>query len=270
MRGLRLTSQFRHHSVWTPVIGTKQAANQLPSSWTVPLISTHGLGFDVLRTSTWVPRHLSRRKVQHEGSSSLFCVEARHLLPEERLSRSRPRSRPRSDQKADDGLSAAPAHHAETISPVSMSKNLCAVCNGIFTGLLVEGFDRRMPHHPSVAALKRAAEEGCSVCKMIAHQLPSHIIALGDSGLSVPDPISWTLRWYGGEESIDQQKKGYIDYGGIIIKSSYFVSCFRLLGTRSKSLGHPLRNSDRLKGQGGHKLTFWKHRFERANYHPSS
>ncbi|KAK3396576.1 HET-domain-containing protein [Sordaria brevicollis] len=139
-------------------------------------------------------------------------------------------------QNAHDGLPAAPDHHSKaeagTELPVSSSTTLCHVCNGIFTGLLVTGEGRNMPHHPSVAALKRAAEEGCSICKMIAPKIPPRTVALGDSDLSKTDPIFWSLNLYGGEDYNDQQNGGYIDYGAIVITPNEYACCFRLLGTR--------------------------------------
>ncbi|KAK1783665.1 heterokaryon incompatibility protein-domain-containing protein [Copromyces sp. CBS 386.78] len=121
--------------------------------------------------------------------------------------------------KADDQPPTACAHHntpgAETTSPVSMSTMLCAVCNGIFTGLLVERTD--MPHHQSLSCLRRSAEKGCYICKLVAVNVQNGM----SNGLYDGEPLSfeWYLSFFGFHPIPHDEIELYIIHGILSISS---------------------------------------------------
>ncbi|KAK3500575.1 HET-domain-containing protein [Neurospora crassa] len=90
-----------------------------------------------------------------------------------------------------------------------MSTRLCAVCNGIFTGLLV---DRRlMPHHQSVASLRRSAEEGCYICNLVSAMLEFDKVSDDDG------PFQWML-YTNSEEGLHNPQQ-YKTYGRLSIEA---------------------------------------------------
>ncbi|KAK3334989.1 HET-domain-containing protein [Neurospora tetraspora] len=80
-----------------------------------------------------------------------------------------------------------------------MSTRLCAVCNAIFTGLLVNTM--RMPHHRSVASLRRSVEEGCYICIFFVAAMPQYNIFNANGAFSwglnmVPEGRRWNFGPY--------------------------------------------------------------------------
>lgn len=158
---------------------------------------------------------------------------------------SRRKKRPRSRRSPAGSLACRNTAEAETTSPVSVPISLCAVCDGMFTGLLV--MERGIPHHQSIASLLRAAGEGCHICKMIAGNVQSNITTFSGSDIPKTASFEWSLHLKGVEE-LGKQNGLYIDYGHIIIYSIHHRMCLRLLGTKGKVAAHSDRTNGRLKG----------------------
>ncbi|KAK3947624.1 HET-domain-containing protein [Pseudoneurospora amorphoporcata] len=96
-----------------------------------------------------------------------------------------------------------------------MSTMLCAVCNGIFTGLLVNRMYK--PHHQSLSCLRRSAEEGCYICKLIAVNVQNGM----SNGLYDGEPLSfeWNLSLLGVHLRPHNDVMLYLHYGMLYIYS---------------------------------------------------
>ncbi|KAK3489515.1 HET-domain-containing protein [Neurospora hispaniola] len=109
-----------------------------------------------------------------------------------------------------------------------MSTRLCAVCNGIFTGLLVDaGF---MPHHQSLASLRRSAEEGCYICSSVVAQAMAQYNVFNEDD-DDDDAFSWSLYMSPQENSRDCGP--YPKHGFLAIWSEHYHSEFNLISTAS-------------------------------------
>lgn len=126
----------------------------------------------------------------------------------------------------------------------TMSTRLCAVCNGIFTGLLVINW--RMPHHQSVASFRRSAEEGCYICRSVSVKLQD-MVSHGedkdededeDDDYDYYTEFTWDLPMPTAERRLVCGP--YTEHGDLSIRfmKSHLIIFFRLISTASKSRPH--------------------------------
>ncbi|EGO51430.1 hypothetical protein NEUTE1DRAFT_104474 [Neurospora tetrasperma FGSC 2508] len=113
-----------------------------------------------------------------------------------------------------------------------MSTRLCAVCNGIFTGLLVD--KSYMPHHQSVASLRRSAEEGCYICNLVSAMLEFDKVS-DDEG-----PFRWTL--YTNSEERRHHFQQYKTYGSLDIEAKNATYVLNLMDQAVSNA--PIRSVD--------------------------